>query len=99
MGAPSLGGRLVLAKGWDEAKAALPALKTPVLMIGAPEPLSAACAQTCLVEPAPAGAKGPYLHLETDSVRASWMTSVDGIVSRERARRLAAQGLAPDHGL
>ena len=48
---------------------------------------------------APPGAKGPYLHLESDSVRAAWMASVDGIVARERTRRLAAQGLAPDHGL
>ncbi|WGM39583.1 alpha/beta hydrolase [Caulobacter sp. NIBR1757] len=99
MGGPSLGGRLALAEGWDEAKAALPALKTPVLMIGAPATLAAACARTCRAELSPAGAKGPYLHLESDSVRAAWMASVDGIVSRERARRLAAQGLAPDHGL
>ena len=99
MGAPSLGGRLALARGWDEAKAALPALKTPVLMIGAPASLAAACSQTCRAEPAPAGAKGPYLHLESDSVRAAWMASVDGIVLERRAARLAAQGLAPDHGL
>lgn len=99
MGAPSLGGRLALARGWDEAKAALPSLKTPVLMISAPAQLAAACSKTCVAEPPPAGAKGPYLHLESDSVRTAWMTSVDGIVARERVRRLAAQGFAPAHGL
>jgi lysophospholipase len=99
MGSPSLGGRLALAKGWDAAKAALPSLKTPVLMIDAPASLAAACSQSCTTGPAPAGAQGSYLHLERDSVRAAWMASVDGIVARERARRLAKQGLAPDHGL
>lgn len=99
MGDPSLGGRQAMASGWDEARIALPSLKTPVLLIGAPASLTANCSAPCVAEPAPAGAKGPYLNLESDSVRAAWMTSVDGIVARERSRRLAAQGLAPDHGL
>ncbi len=99
MGAPSLGGRLALARGWDEARTALPALKTPVLMIGAPQSLAAACSGTCKAEPSPAGARGPYLHLEADSVRTAWMRSVDRIVADKRTARLAAQGLAPDHGL
>lgn len=99
MGSPSLGGRLALARGWDEAKAALPSVKTPMLLIGAPASLAVVCSKTCRTEPSPFGAKGAFLHLESDSVRAAWMTSVDGIVSERRAARLVAQGLAPDHGL
>ena len=99
MGGPSLQGRLVRVKAWEQAKADLPKLKTPVLLIDAPPALLPACltANGCEARPAP-GRHGPYLHLDTDSVRDAWMASVDGIVSRERARRLAAQGLAPDHG-
>jgi len=101
MGAPSLGGRLAMAKGWDQALAALPALKEPVLTIGAPPSLATACAGAgdCRDEPTPPGASGPYLHLEADGARQAWMASVDEIVSRRRAARLVEQGLAPDHGL
>lgn len=100
MGPPSLGGRVALARGWDQAAAALPGVKTPVSMIGAPPSLIAACARArdCAAEPAPAGARGPYLHLQAESARAAWMAVVDGIVARARTRRLTAQGLAPDHG-
>lgn len=99
MGPPSLGGRLALARGWDQAKAALLGVKTPMLMIGAPPSLAAECRQTCVARPTPPGARGPYLHLEADPVRVAWMAAVDDIVARERARRLDAQGLAQAHGL
>jgi lysophospholipase len=101
MGAPSVGGRLALARGWEEARTALLRMARPVVMIAAPQELIQACghATSCRSGPAPPGAKGPYLHLESDSARAAWMASVDGIVAAERIKRLAAQGLAPDHGL
>lgn len=100
MGGPSVQGRLVRVKAWEQAKVALPKIKEPVLLIDAPPYLLPACqpANGCTALPAP-GRHGPYLQLETDSVRAAWMGSVDGIVSERRAARLAAQGLAPDHGL
>jgi len=101
MGAPSVGGRLALAKGWEEARIALASVGQPVVAISAPQAVIEACrrAADCIADPSRGSAKGPYLHLENDFVRDGWLSSVDGIVQKRRAARLAAQGLAPDHRL
>ncbi|MDO9335869.1 MAG: alpha/beta hydrolase [Caulobacter sp.] len=100
MGSPSLGGRLAMARGWDQALAALPGLTRPVTMIDAPPSLAVACTEpNCRTVPTPPGARGPFLHLQADAARAAWMGAVDAMVARQRADQLAAEGFAPDHGL
>ena len=90
-----------MARAYDEAAAALPALPGPILLIGAPPALALACgkAKACVAKPPPSGTRGPYSHLEADSPRDAWLALVEAFVVERRRDRLAAQGLLPSHGL
>ncbi|HYE47920.1 MAG TPA: alpha/beta hydrolase [Caulobacter sp.] len=100
MGGPSMGARRLMAKAYEEAAAALPTLPGPILLIGAPPALAAACgkAKACASRPPPPGTRGPYSHLEADPPRDAWLALVEEFVAERRRDRLAAQGLLPLHG-
>lgn len=101
MGGPSLGRRLVMARGWSEALTGLARAPGPTLLIGAPDGLAAAChkAPGCRAVAFPEGAAGPYGQLEADAPRTAWLALVEEFVRQRVAARLAATGLAPDHGV
>jgi len=84
MGGPSVGRRQAMLIASGAVIAGLGGVKTRTLILDAPEALKAACAKAraCETGGAPAGARGPYFHLEADGPRGAWLTTVDGFAHR-----------------